>query len=86
MTITIPDDLYAVLQQNAMLSGISVDDYLAELIRYAASQSAEVGTTETDEERAEIDAAIEESIAELERGESVPWEEVRKELRARYGL
>lgn len=34
------------------------------------------------EERAELTAELEAAIEEADRGEGVPWEEVRRELRA----
>ncbi|HJQ41294.1 MAG TPA: hypothetical protein VKB93_29490 [Thermoanaerobaculia bacterium] len=35
------------------------------------------------EERAELEAELDAAIEEADRGECVPWEEVRRELRAK---
>jgi predicted transcriptional regulator len=88
MTITIAPELEGLVQERAHAAGLSVEAYVESLIRedFDWAECSEPELEETDEEFAEIKAAVEEGLAQAERGETIPAEQVFAELRAKYGL
>lgn len=83
MAITIRPDLEIRLRRQAESAHLSVEAYLEQLI---LEDSTEPPLDESDPEMGEIRAAVEEGLAQLDRGEAVPAAEVFAELRVRAHL
>jgi len=88
MRITIPADLEAQARKRAQTEGLSIEEYLERLIRedLAWKEAVEAPLSDRDPEYMEIRAAVDEGLAQAERGEGKPAREVFAQLRARHGL
>ena len=87
MTITIAPEVEALVRERAQLEGVSVDVYIEKLIvEHQAWAECTASDDEEDEaEYVEIEAALERSMAQLQRGETVPADQAFAELRQKYG-
>lgn len=88
MTIVIPPELETHVRDKAKAEGLSVEAYIEHLIREDEewTEQSEAALDENDPEFAEIRAAVTEGLAQAERGEGRPAEDVFSELRAKHGL
>src|SRR5688572_3933603 len=88
MTITIPPELEARLQENARIRGLSVDAYIEELIREDedSNRCTEPPLEEDDPELSDIRAAVNEALSQADRGEGTPAHEVFARLRQKHRL
>ena len=88
MTISIAPELERVVHERADAAGMSVEAYVESLIREDSHwvEGCEPELDERHEEFADIQAAVEEGLAQAERGETTPAEQVFDGLRAKYGL
>jgi predicted transcriptional regulator len=80
LTITIPDQTAALLTDRAKETGRSVDDVVTEVVNDALDDSWLEDLSPADR------AAIEEGLAQAERGETIPpHEEVMAEMKRKFG-
>lgn len=88
MTVRIAPELEAEVQEKAKEGGLSVEAYLERLIHEDEgwSESTETPLTEDDPEFADILMAVDEGLAQAERGEGRAAEDVLAELRAKHGF
>ena len=88
MTITIPPQLEDHVRDKAQAEGVSIEVYIAQLIRDDEEwiEEPEGPLDEKDPDFAEIQAAVREGLQQAERGESRPAEEVFADLRDRHGI
>ncbi len=88
MTITIDPELEAQLVEKADAEGLTVDAYIARLIREENDwrELREEPLSESVPEFADIRAAVQEGLEQAERGEGRAATEVFGELRARHGI
>ena len=80
MTISLSDATQRLLEERMKTGDYATAD---EALRVALETLNQLETEELDDETL---AAIEEGLAQADRGEGRPWEQVRQELRERYGL
>ena len=85
MTITIPPDVERLALESAAAEGVSVEAYVAQLIREDEWADVEP-ITEDDPEFEDVRAAVMEGLEQAERGEMRPLDEVVAEIRAKYGF
>ena len=87
MTITIAPEVEALVRERAQLEGLSVDVYIEKVIldhqRWA--ECTDCDDEEDEAEYAEIEAALERSMAQVQRGDTIPASQAFAELRAKYG-
>lgn len=87
MPITISSELEAKLRERARAEGVPIETYLESLIREDEwDEVIERTTIESDGEYYETRAAIEEGLAQAERGEAFPARAVFAGLRAKHGI
>jgi predicted transcriptional regulator len=88
MAILISPDLEAQVRKRASAAGLTTEAYVERLIlededwRELPEEPLDV----TDEEFQEIHAAVQEGLAQAERGEGRPAKEVFADLRRRHGI
>jgi Arc/MetJ-type ribon-helix-helix transcriptional regulator len=78
MNILLSPETQRLLEQRMQKSGYSNPD---DAVRFALQSLDQVEADELDDQTL---ADIEQGLAEADRGETRPWEQVREELRARY--
>lgn len=83
MPITIRPDLETQLRRQAESAQLSVEAYLEQLI---LDDAADPPLAASDPEFAEIRAAVQEGLEQLDRGESRPASDVFAALRAKHGF
>ena len=81
MAISLTPETQRLIEQRMEQSGVDSPD---ELIRLALQTLDESRSEDYDSLDADTRAAIEEAEAQFERGEAMPWEQVREALRARF--
>ena len=86
MTITISPDVERLACERAAAEGVSVEDYVAQLIRKDEEELDDRPIDVSDPEFEEVRAAVMEKFEQAERGEGRAAEEVFAELRAKYDL
>ena len=88
MAILISPNLEAQARQKARAEGLTTEAYVERLIREDEDwhELSEETIDETTAESAEIRAAVQEGLAQAERGEGRPAEEVFADLRRRHGI
>jgi predicted transcriptional regulator len=88
MAILISPDLEAQARQKARAEGLTTEAYVERLIQEDEEwrELPEEPLAETDSEFREIHAAVQEGLAQAERGEGRPAQEVFAELRRRHGI
>ena len=88
MTITIPQDVENMAREKAAAEGVSVEAYVAQLIREDDewTEFDAPPLDENDPEFEDVRAAVMEGWEQAERGEGQPLEEVVAEIRAKYGF
>lgn len=80
MNIVISEDTRRLLEQRMKSGEYASPD---EALRAALKTMEQLDAEELDDDTVN---AIEEGLAQANRGEGRPWEHVREELRSRYGL
>ena len=86
MTITISREIEAQAKQKAAAEGLSLEAYVARLIREDEWTEFEAEPlNESDPEFAEVRAAVMEGLEQAERGEGQPVREFFAQLRAKHG-
>jgi predicted transcriptional regulator len=88
MAILISPDLEAQASQKAKAAGLTTEAYVERLILEDEDWRELPGEAfdEKDEEFLEIQAAVQQGLAQAERGEGQPAHEVFAELRRRHGI
>src|SRR3954463_4382628 len=81
MAIALSEETQKLIEQRMKESGVDTAD---ELVRVALQTLDQVRGEDFEDLDAETRAAIEEGLAQADRGEGRPWAEVREELRARF--
>jgi predicted transcriptional regulator len=81
MAIVLNAETQKLIEERMKETGVDTAD---ELVRVALQTLHQVRGEDFEELDAETRAAIEEGLAQADRGEGRPWEEVREELRARF--
>ncbi|GEM_PF-4218237 len=86
MTISVPNELDPLLQRQADAQGLTVEQYVGQLILDDSAWTEAPPLTERDAEFDDVRAAVAEGMAQAERGEGRPVGEVLAELRSKLGL
>ncbi len=88
MTITISPELEAQVRKKAQAEGLSVEAYVARLIREDEdwTEQSERPMNDNDPDFGEIRTAVLEGLEQAEKGESRAAEEVFAALRAKHGI
>ena len=88
MNLSISPELETQLRNKAQAEGISIEAYVERLIREDEEwdEQSEPPLDENGPESENIRVAVMEGLAEAERGQSRPAEEVFAELRAKHGI
>jgi len=91
MNLTVSPELETQLRNKARAEGMSVEAYVERLIREDEAnrdwdERSEPSLDENDPEFENTRVAVMEGLAQAERGESRPAEEVFAELRAKHGI
>ncbi|MGO9273641.1 MAG: hypothetical protein ACLQOO_25960 [Terriglobia bacterium] len=88
MSLSVSPELETQLRDKAQAEGISVEAYVERLIREDEDWDEQSGPPldENDPEFENTRVAVMEGLAQAERGESRPAEEVFAELRAQHGI
>jgi predicted transcriptional regulator len=81
MAIVLNDETQKLIEERMKETGLETAD---ELVRVALQTLHQVRGEDFEDLDSETRAAIEEGLAQADRGEGRPWEEVREELRARF--
>jgi predicted transcriptional regulator len=81
MAITLSPETQRLIEERMKQTGLDTAD---ELVRLALQTLDQVRGEDFEDLDPETQAAIEEGLAQADRGEGRPWEEVREELRARF--
>ncbi len=81
MAISLNDETQKLIEQRMQETGVGTPD---ELVRLALRTLDQVRGEDFEDLDPETQAAIEEGLAQAERGEAWPWEHVREELRTRF--
>lgn len=81
MTVSLNAQTQRLIEEQMKETGISTAD---ELIQVALQTLHQLRGEDFEALDPETQAAIEKGLAEADRGEGRPWEEVREELRARF--
>ena len=81
MSITLSDETQKLIETRMKETGVETAD---ELVRLALRTLEQAQGEDFEDLDPNTQAAIQEGIAEADRGESRPWAEVREELRARF--
>ncbi len=88
MNLSISPELEIQLRNKARAEGISIEAYVERLIREDEEwdEQSEPALDENDREFENIRVAVMEGLAQAERGQSRPAEEVFAELRTKHGI
>jgi predicted transcriptional regulator len=81
MAIVLSEETQKLIEQRLRESGLDTAD---ELVRVALQTLDQVRGEDFEDLDEATRAAIEEGLAQADRGEGRPWAEVREELRARF--
>jgi predicted transcriptional regulator len=81
MAVVLNIETQKLIEERMKETGVGSPD---ELVRVALQTLHQVRGEDFQDLDAETRAAIEEGLAQADRGEGRPWEEVREELRARF--
>ena len=81
MAVFLSDETQRLIEKGMQETGVATPD---ELVRVALQTLHQVRGEDFEDLDPETQAAIEEGLAQANRGETRPWEEVREELRARF--
>jgi predicted transcriptional regulator len=81
MTISLSADTQRLIEEQMKATGVSTAD---ELVRVALQTLRQVQGEDFEALNPETRAAVEEGLAQADRGEGRPWEDVREEIRARF--
>ena len=81
MTISLSPETQRLLEEQMRKHGYSSPDYAVRVALEKLDQKEGEWIEDLDPE---TQAAIEEGLAQADRGEGRPWEEVREEIRARF--
>lgn len=81
MTISLSAETQKLIEEQMKATGVRTPD---ELVRVALQTLRQLRAEDFDSLDPETRAAIEEGLAQADRGEGRPWEEVREEIRARF--
>lgn len=81
MTISLSPETQKLLEDHMKRGGFATPD---DVVRAALETLDQARGEDFEDLDPETQAAIEEGLAEAERGEVRPWHEVRAELKARY--
>ncbi|MDB5322082.1 MAG: hypothetical protein JWN40_3713 [Phycisphaerales bacterium] len=81
MAIVLSAETQKLIEERMKETGVETAD---ELVRVALQTLRQVRGEDFEDLDSETRAAIEEGLAQADRGEWRPWEEVREELRSRF--
>jgi predicted transcriptional regulator len=81
MAIVLSEETQKLIEQGMKESGVATPD---ELVRVALQTLHQVRGEDFEDLDAGTRSAIEEGLAQADRGEGRPWEAVREEIRARF--
>lgn len=81
MAISLSKETQKLIEKGMQETGLSMPD---ELVRVALQTLHQMRGEHFEDLDSETQAAIEEGLAQADRGEGQPWEEVREELRTRF--
>ena len=81
MGISLNSETQRLIEERMKQSGLDSPD---ELVRLALQTLDQASGDDYDSLDAETRAAIEQAEGQYQRGEAIPWEQVREELRARF--
>jgi len=81
MAVVLSAETQKLIEERMKETGVGSPD---ELVRVALQTLHQVRGEDFEELDAATRAAIEEGLAQADRGEGRPWEELREELRARF--
>ena len=81
MSVSLSAETQKLIEQRMRETGVSTAD---ELVRVALQTLDQVRRQPFDDLDLDTQAAIEEGLAQADRGEGRPWEEVREEIRMRF--
>jgi predicted transcriptional regulator len=81
MTITLSPETQRLLEKGMRETGLSTPD---ELVRVALQALRHVTGEDFESLDPQTRAAVEEGLAQADRGETTPWEEAREDLRKRF--
>jgi predicted transcriptional regulator len=79
--VSLSTETQKLIEQRMKETGVATAD---ELVRVALQTLHQVKGEDLEDLDPETQAAIEEGLAQADRGDTWPWEEVREELRARF--
>jgi putative addiction module CopG family antidote len=83
MNVSIEPDLAKFIEEQVRAGRYGTADAAVNAAVSRLKAEQELLAEEVDDEDV---AAIEEGLAQLDRGETLPWEQVRAELKAKHGL
>lgn len=81
MAISLSEETQRLIEEQMRETGVNTAD---ELVRVALQTLHQTQSEDFEQLEPATRAAIEEGLAQAERGEGLPWEEVREKLRARF--
>jgi predicted transcriptional regulator len=81
MAISLSEETQKLIEKGMQETGVTTPD---ELVQVALQTLHQVRGEDFEDLDSEAQAAIEEGLAQADRGEGRPWEEVREELRTRF--
>lgn len=81
MAVTLSAETERLIEERMKETGVATPD---ELVRIALQAMDEARGEDFEDLDPETQAAIERGLAQADRGEGRPWEEVREEIRARF--
>ena len=81
MAIALSADTQRLIEEQLRATGVGTAD---ELVRVALQTLRQVRGEDFDALDADTRAAVEEGLAQADRGEGRPWEDVREEIKARF--
>jgi predicted transcriptional regulator len=81
MAISLSPETQKLIEERMKETGVGTAD---ELVRVALQTLRQERGEDFDDLDEKTKAAIEEGLAQADRGEGRPWEDVRKEIRARF--
>jgi predicted transcriptional regulator len=81
MPILLSDETQKLIERRMQETGVATPD---ELVRVALQTLHQVRGEDFNSLPPDTKAALQEGLAQADRGESRPWEEVREEIRTRF--
>ena len=81
MAVSLSAETQRLIEERMKETGVGTAD---ELVRVALQTLRQTGGEDFDDLDVATRAAVEEGLAQADRGEGRPWEEVRAEIRARF--